>query len=202
MERRRIPLDKLDSDPLLEFRKWHDLAANMGDPDPDAMMLATATRDGIPSVRTVLYKGIKDGGVAFYTNYESAKGKQLAENPRASVAFYWPGIYRQVRFEGLAHKMSPEESASYFRSRPRESQIGAWASLQSSTVPSLKFLDERFEEIERKFEGKEIPCPPHWGGFILDPTHVEFWLGQTKRMHHRFLYEKKGDRWVQSLLSP
>ena len=203
MEKKHIPLTSVDPDPIKEFKKWIALAEDHKNPDADAMTLATTTPDGKPSARMVLLKGIKNSNFLFYTNYESRKALELNSNPYASLVFFWPLIYRQVRLEGLVSKLTRLESEDYFRTRPRESQIAAWASHQSGKISSLGDLKKTFDEHTKKFEGKEIPCPPFWGGFKLAPKEIEFWLGQEHRMHHRFLYSKdqSGD-WKQTFLNP
>ncbi len=203
MEKKHFPLNDIDPDPFKEFKKWLALAESYGNHDVEAMTLATATPDGKPSARMVLFKGIREESLLFYTNYESRKSLELNSNPFASVVFYWPFIYRQIRMEGEVEKLTRLESEDYFRTRPRESQIAAWASHQSAHINSLTDLKKSFSEIEKKYEDKEVPCPPFWGGFRLKPVNIEFWLGQEHRMHHRFLfYLTKSKKWTQTILSP
>jgi pyridoxamine 5'-phosphate oxidase len=202
MDRKELPFTDLGDDPTVEFLKWYGLAGVLGSLDFDAMTLATASKSGVPHARTVLYKGLKDGGVKFYTNYESAKGKELKVNSRAALVFYWSAIYRQVRIEGKVKKLSPQESDDYFHRRPRESQLGALVSRQSQPIKSFSQLDEKFAALEKKYVGKEIPRPAYWGGYVLIPKKFEFWFGRTRRLHLRIAYAKRGARWVKTLLSP
>ena len=166
------------------------------------MTLATATRDGRPSARTVLYKGLAESGVCFVTNYGSTKGQELEQNPQAALVFFWGALNRQVRFEGRAERASAAWSDHYFAARARASQIGAWASAQSQVIASRDVLEARITEAERRFEGKAVERPPFWGGFRLVPERVEFWLGQDARLHDRFSYRKSGAVWACERLSP
>jgi pyridoxamine 5'-phosphate oxidase len=206
MEKQERPISEmptiLNEDPYVEFQKWFDLAGASGSLDFDAMVLATASKSGVPHARTVLFKGIKDGAIKFYTNYKSAKGRELAANPRAALVMYWSALYRQVRIEGVVKKMSRKESLQYFKSRPRESQLGALASMQSQKVKSFEALDKKFEELEKKYMGKEIECPTYWGGYFFIPNKFEFWMGRTRRLHHRVSYTKKNKTWKKTFLSP
>jgi pyridoxamine 5'-phosphate oxidase len=179
------------------------LAGASGSLDFDAMVLATASKNGTPHARTVLYKGLDpDGGIKFFTNYKSAKGRELSANPKAALVFFWSALYRQVRIEGKIRKLSKKESDDYFRSRPRESQLGALVSMQSSPIKSFDELDLKFEKLERATLGKEVVRPAYWGGLALDPERFEFWIGRTRRLHLRINYQKKGKLWIKSLLSP
>lgn len=189
-------------DPLKEFQKWYRHAARSRTRLPDAMALATATRDGVPSVRMVLYRGLSHGGFVFFTNYNSRKARELARNPRAAVVFHWPALQRQVRAEGTVRKLSRAESTRYFRSRPRESQLSAWASPQSAEIPGRTFLEELFEFTRRRYSRKPIPRPSFWGGFTLVPQKIEFWEGQPYRLHDRLCYEKRGRGWRAVCLAP
>ena len=168
----------LDPNPFKQFEAWFQqaLAANL--PEPTAMTLATASRDGAPSARIVLLKGYDETGFTFFTNYESPKGKELAENPRAALVLYWAQFNRQIRISGDTAKVSCEESASYFATRPFGSRIGAWASKQSQVLRGREELDQRVEALTRDYEGKEVPLPPYWGGFRLTPQTFEFWQGR------------------------
>lgn len=188
---------------LDQFRLWFDAAA--ADPavlEPSAMQLATVGADGRPSVRTVLLKGLDGHGIVFYTNYESAKAVDLAANPAAAAVFVWLAHERQVRFEGDVAVMSADETAAYFDSRPRGSQIGAWASPQSRVIASRGELEARVLEIETRFEGEDVPVPPHWGGYRLTPLVVEFWQGRADRLHDRLRYRRSEDKWVLERLAP
>jgi pyridoxamine 5'-phosphate oxidase len=188
---------------LEQLRAWFDAAA--ADPaivEANAVQLATADAAGRPSVRTVLAKGIDADGVVFYTNYASAKARDLAENPRASLAFVWAAQQRQVRLSGPVGKIDRAETDAYFATRPRDSQIGAWASPQSDVVESRAALDRLAAETEARFAGAEIPAPPHWGGYRLVPDEVEFWQGRAGRLHDRIRYRRTDGDWVIERLAP
>lgn len=191
-------------DPIEQFVKWFDKALAADLLDPNAMTLSTATKDGHPSSRIVLLKGVDERGFLFYTNYSSQKGKELAENPHAALCFYWAPLERQVRVEGTVQKIDKEESRAYFQQRPRLSQVGAWASKQSSKVKSRKELEGRVKEIKQKFEGQEVPLPDFWGGYILNPLRIEFWQGRKGRMHDRICYEREDNEseWDAFRLAP
>jgi pyridoxamine 5'-phosphate oxidase len=188
--------------PIDQFTQWFQQALSAELLDANAMTLATADEDGSPSARIVLLKGVEKAGFKFYTNYGSRKGRELTENPRAALCFFWPQLERQVRIEGDVEKLSRSESEAYFRQRPRESQLGAWASKQSSKVASREVLEKQFEEMGKKFAGEEIPLPDFWGGFVLQPKRVEFWQGRKGRMHDRICYKKDSDGWDIFRLSP
>jgi pyridoxamine 5'-phosphate oxidase len=194
----------LHKNPLVQFESWYSEAIASGEKHPDAMTLATATRKGAPSARIVLYKGLSKGAFRLFTNYESRKGRELIENPRAALTFHWKALDRQVRIEGRIRTMSKAESKRYFHSRPRPSQIGAWASRQSQPIASRELLMERVRHYELMFEGREVPLPPHWGGFLLLPERIEFWKDGEFRLHDRFLFERaRGSRsWKSCRLSP
>lgn len=166
------------------------------------MTLATATKDGNPDARIVLLKSFDDSGFVFYTNYQSRKGKELIENPRACLLFYWASLWRQVRIEGSVEKVTEEESVAYFQSRPLGSKLGAWASNQSEVVASREILETRFEELQKQF-GDNVPRPPHWGGYRVKPDAIEFWQGQENRLHDRLRYLLQKDRsWLIERLGP
>lgn len=193
-----------DRDPIRQFRKWLDEARANGLSEQDAtsMTLATADNNGQPSARIVLLKGFDVRGFVFYTNYNSRKGEELAANSLACLLFYWPALWRQVRIEGTAEKVSEEESDQYFDSRPLGSKIGAWASDQSQTVENRAELEKRFEEFGWKF-GDNVPRPQHWGGFRLRPTVIEFWQGRENRLHDRLRYRLQNDgSWLIERLGP
>jgi pyridoxamine 5'-phosphate oxidase len=189
-------------DPLTLFRKWYREAAASGMLLPEAMALATATRTGQPSVRVVLHRGFSKGGFVFFTNYNSRKAVEILENPRAAFVFHWPAIERQVRAEGRIEKVTRAESDRYFKSRPRESRLSAWASPQSSEIPDRAFLEREYERVRAQYPGTTVPRPPFWGGFRLIPDRMEFWQGQPFRLHDRVCYVRKGQRWTSSRLAP
>ena len=195
--------DNIDANPIRQFRTWYDEVRANGVSEQDAisMTLATATKDGQPSARVVLLKGVNDNGFVFYTNYESRKGRELAENPRACLLFYWPKVWRQVRIEGTVEKVSKAESDEYFRTRPLGSKLGAWASNQSEVVDSRETLEGRFAEIEKRF-GENVPRPPHWGGYRLKPNEIEFWQGRENRLHDRLRYRLQNGVWLIERLGP
>jgi pyridoxamine 5'-phosphate oxidase len=192
----------IDRDPIKQFQTWLNDAFEAGLPLPEAMTLATATPDGKPSARMVLLKQVDQSGFVFYTNYNSAKAQQLDANPYAALVFYWAKLDRQVRIEGSVSKTSREESQQYFATRPRESQIGAWASEQSEVIASRAVLEQRAEELEKKYGDREIDCPEHWGGYRLKPERIEFWKSRIGRLHDRILYQREGDAWSITRLAP
>jgi pyridoxamine 5'-phosphate oxidase len=192
------------SDPFEQFSRWFEESVrSAGDREPNAMTLATATTDGHPSARVVLLKGFDQQGFAFFTNYESRKGEQLAQNPRAALSFHWPWLERQIQIEGLVNKVSREESQIYFDKRPLRSRLSAIISAQSKVVASRRELEERLDEIEKQFVGKNPPIPACWGGYRLWPERMEFWQGRENRLHDRFLYVRQSDgSWRVDRLSP
>jgi pyridoxamine 5'-phosphate oxidase len=193
----------VDPDPIRQFSRWFDAASFSAMPLPNAVVVATSTKEGTASARVMLLKGFDERGFVFYTNYNSRKSKEIEANPSVALVFYWPDLLRQVRIEGALEKTSPEESERYFRSRPRSSQIGAWASAQSEVVESREELDRKYKEVERRFSGQRIPLPPYWGGYRLKPSRFEFWQNQFARLHDRVVYEKMSDgRWEIRRLAP
>ncbi len=171
-------------------------------PEPTAMTLATVGGDGQPSARLVLLKSVDDRGFVFYTNLRSRKGRELAANPRAALTFHWQPLEVQVRIEGLAEQVEDAEADEYFATRPRGSQIGAWASDQSEELTQAADLDARFVEMERRFAGRDVPRPPHWSGYLVIPERIEFWRSRPSRLHERRLFERHGGGWRESLLYP
>jgi pyridoxamine 5'-phosphate oxidase len=176
------------TNPIEIFKAWFDEAVETANYDATAMTLATADRQGRPSARVLLLKEVDSAGFVFFTNYESRKAKELFENPYASIVFFWPHLGKQVRVRGKVDKVSAEDSDAYFQTRPRGSQVGAWASPQSREIPDKAFLEKTCKDIDGKYDGKKIPCPPFWGGFRLVPEEIEFWLAGENRLHDRFLY--------------
>jgi len=218
--------DDLAGDPLAQFNRWFgDAAAShggsrlrrigialfelwhavLGRPpvDVNAMVVATATADGVPSARTVLLKGVDARGFTFFTNYNSRKGRELRENPHAALVFFWPGLERQVLVSGDVRRLPPDESERYFRSRPRGSRIAAWASPQSAPVTDRAALEERWRETAARFPADDVPLPPDWGGYVLAPRRIEFWQGRPNRLHDRFSYTRDADgKWRIQRLAP
>jgi pyridoxamine 5'-phosphate oxidase len=193
----------IDRDPFRQFQSWFNDAIAAKSPMPDAMSLATVTPDGRPTARMVLLKQVDADGFVFFTNYQSSKARQLEINPYAALVFYWPQLERQVRVEGKVAKTSAEESAAYFKTRPRESQIGAWASPQSEVISARDILEQRAHELAEQYCDREIDCPAHWGGFRLKPDRIEFWKGRVGRLHDRILYELQPDEtWTIKRLAP
>jgi pyridoxamine 5'-phosphate oxidase len=195
----------LDKNPFRQFNRWfEDARQRQGTAAPaEAMTVATCGSDGIVTARTALLKGCDDHGFVFYTNYNSRKAKQLSENPRISLCFYWPSCDRQVRVEGVAVKTTGEESDLYFATRPRGSQLGAWASHQSAVIPGRGDLDQRFHDLEVNYKDRPVPRPPHWGGYRVIPVEIEFWQSRADRLHDRFVYRLREPKdWVIERLSP
>ena len=189
---------------LQTFRQLLAEAQASGDPEPTAMNLATVDADGRVASRIVLLKGVDERGLRFHTNYDSDKGGQLTTHPQVALCFHWKQLRHgvQVRVEGAARKLQPEESDAYFTTRPRGSQLGAWASLQSQNLPSRSTFDERVARYEREFEGRDVPRPPHWGGYLVEPDTVEFWYGAQFRLHERVRWSRHGQTWTSRLLYP
>ncbi|QZZ20814.1 pyridoxamine 5'-phosphate oxidase [Leptothermofonsia sichuanensis E412] len=200
--RQQLNESEVDPDPIRQFQIWFEQAVSAQLPEPNAMTLATASREGIPSARIVLLKGVDPRGFVFYTNYESRKGRELADNPRAALVFLWNVLERQVRIEGTVERVSDRETDAYFHSRPLESQLGAWASNQSQVIPGRLVLEQRFQAFKQKYQNQEVPRPPHWGGYRVVPHLIEFWQGRPNRLHDRLCYRLEGTRWVIERLAP
>lgn len=203
----RDHLDEKDmlADPFAQFKHWFEVARKHAPdawPEPQSMTLATATTDGHVDARIVLLKEIDYTGFVFYSNYDSNKGRQMSNNPQAALLFYWPYLERQVRIQGAIEKVTRNESELYFGTRPRGSQIGAWASKQSSIVASRDMLEQQFLECEKKFGDGDVPLPDQWGGYRLRPVSIEFWQGRNNRLHDRLKYYLNGNQWDIKRLSP
>ena len=194
--------DSINSDPFEQLKEWLKSAIEEGDSEPTAMVLSTVDLKGHPDSRVVLLKEINSGGLIFFTNYNSEKGKQISENGYVSVVFFWAKAERQVRVKGIAERISEADSQTYFLSRPLESQLGAWASPQSETIGSRKVLDDNYAHCKQYFESHEITKPPHWGGFLIRPEYFEFWQGRKNRLHDRLAYNLTGEKWIIQRLAP
>jgi len=201
--RARLDEAHVSPDPVVEFDRWFTQAREAKVPEPNAMTLATATREGAPSARIVLLKGYDERGFVFFTDYRSRKGTELEQNPQASLVFFWPELERQVRIIGTVERTSAQESEAYFRTRPRGSRLGAWVSHQSRVIPSRAQLESGLRQVKERFPTDDVPLPPYWGGYRLRPQEVEFWQGREDRLHDRIRYlRKKGGGWQLERLSP
>ena len=200
-----IPLleSDLDKNPFVQFARWFEEAKQKQPELPESMTVSTCGENGAVSSRVCLLKGFDEHGFVFYTNYQSRKGAQIAENPRVSLCFFWTALDRQVRIEGAVVKTTEQESDAYFATRPRGSQLGAWASMQSTVICGRGDLDRRFAELEASYRERQIPRPPHWGGYRVIPLEIEFWQGRADRLHDRFVYRLREPKdWVIERLSP
>jgi|SRR6185436_10540919 len=200
-----VTLDKskIEKNPYTQFEVWFQNAIDAGANEPSAMTLATADSKGNPDARVVLLKSADKNGFTFFTNYGSRKGNELTTNRKVCLNFYWPELSRQVRIRGTAVKVARVLSDEYFQSRPRESQISAWASNQSNTIPGRGDLEKRYIAFEKKFQNKKVPCPSHWGGYLVKPVSIEFWQGRNNRLHDRILFERnRQGKWKISRLAP
>ena len=198
-----LDISDVDKDPIGQFDKWFKEALAAGVPEPNAFTLSTISEGGRPSARIVLLKGLEQRQFVFYTNYQSQKGQELESNPACALTFFWPELERQVRIEGIATRVQESTSEQYFQSRPRASQVGAWASPQSSIIASRSILEAREREIEKKFEGLNLlPKPKQWGGFAITPIEIEFWQGRASRLHDRVVYYLTDEKWIIHRLAP
>jgi pyridoxamine 5'-phosphate oxidase len=203
VEQPRLLESEMDPNPFRQFRAWYERALSAGLPLPEAMTLATATPDGRPSARVVLLRGYDENGFVFFTNYDGRKGDELAANPRAALVFYWPELDRQIRIEGRVERATPQESDAYFQSRPRGSQLGAWASPQSEVIASREVLEARLREVEARYPEGPVPRPPFWGGYRVVPEAIEFWQEGPNRLHDRLRYVRQASGgWRLERLSP
>ena len=202
-KRDTLSRDDMSDNPIAQFELWmKDAITSEAVAEPNAMTLVTSTLDGKPSARVVLLKSFNEEGFVFYTNYDSRKAIELTNNPYASIVFDWHVMERQVRIEGVAKRVSAEESDKYFYSRPKGSQLGAWVSPQSTFIDGRKELEARQIKIESDFKEKPITRPPNWGGFVVEPHTIEFWQGRQSRLHDRLIYIKTGDKWILRRLAP
>lgn len=203
-EYRRHSLSEQDvaADPIVQFTRWFDEAVNAAVVEPNAMCLATATPDASPSARMVLLKGFDARGFVFYTDYRSRKGQELADNPRASLCFFWAELERQVRINGAVQRVSRAESDEYFQSRPLPSRVGAWTSHQSMVLIDRTALEQQLAANDARFAGGQVPLPEHWGGFRIIPEELEFWQGRESRLHDRIQFRRDAGVWVKRRLSP
>jgi pyridoxamine 5'-phosphate oxidase len=197
-------LDESDvnKSPFLQFEKWFKEAVDAHVNEPNAMTVATASTSGMPAARILLLRNFNENGFVFYSNYVSRKGEEIAANPQCALLFFWPELERQVRIEGILEKQTAEESDIYFNTRPRTSKLGAWTSPQSKVVANRKALDDAYEEMSKQYPTDNVPRPPHWGGYVLKPSSIEFWQGRPSRMHDRILYTAVNSNWKIERLAP
>jgi len=197
-----LDLKQVRKNPFIQFDQWMNDALKSGMAEPNAFTLATVSAKGQPNARIVLLRNFSSKGFSFFTNYQSSKGREMAEQKKVCMNFFWPDVHRQIRIQGRVQKLGEKESITYFQSRPRESQIGAWASKQSGAIADRKILESEFLKFEKKFEGQDIPKPPYWGGYLVVPAYFEFWQGRPNRLHDRIVYQKKTSGWKISQLNP
>jgi pyridoxamine 5'-phosphate oxidase len=198
-----LDVSNVSDDPITQFNKWFQEAVQAEVPEPNAMILSTVNAEGRPSARVMLLKGVENSRFVFFTNYQSDKGKALDDNAACALTFFWPQLERQVRVEGAVNRIDEKRSEIYFQSRPRLSQIGAWASPQSTMIPNREILEERFRQMEQKFAGLDVlPKPNQWGGFEVEPLKIEFWQGRASRLHDRILFTFVDGAWKINRLSP
>lgn len=202
MKNKVLSVKTVDPDPFVQFSKWYNVHLEAGIAIPDSVSLGTASAEGRVSVRTVLLKGYDEKGFVFFTNFNSKKGVHISENPSAAMLFYWAESGRQVRIEGITEKVTDKDSADYFSTRPRDSQISAWASEQSSVIPDRSYLENRYEHYKTRFKNNQVEKPPHWGGFRLIPDLFEFWSEGEFRLHDRIVYVRTKDEWAITRLAP
>lgn len=203
-EQSQLDLAEVAENPMQQFKQWFELAMNADVKEPNAMTIATVDAQGRPSARIVLLKDVRDTGFVFYTNYDSRKGQELAVNPYAALVFNWLSLEKQIRITGKVRKLERETSEQYFQSRPKGSQIGAWASPQSEVIPDREILEENVQNLKDKYaEDEDLPCPPNWGGFEVMPDEIEFWQGRSSRLHDRIHYQKQeNESWKIVRLAP
>jgi len=194
--------ETIDKDAIKQFKVWFQEALDAKVEEPNAMILSTIKKNGMPSARVVLIKGIQEDGFEFFTNYQSNKAKEIADNAKASLLFFWPALERQIRIEGTVEKCSSKRSDEYFESRPEGSKLGAWSSPQSQIIESRALLENMVEETNKKFKEQEINRPYFWGGYLVKPTSIEFWQGRASRLHDRLLYTKEQEKWKIERLAP
>ncbi|GJM28264.1 MAG: pyridoxine/pyridoxamine 5'-phosphate oxidase [Cyclobacteriaceae bacterium] len=200
--REKLVVNEMLDDPIAQFKHWFKQAESAGVKEPNTMTLATVDINGQPTIRVVLLKEITNLGLIFYSNFKSRKGREIAKHPHSAINFYWQLVERQVRFDGTITKINESKADAYFRTRPRGSQLGAWVSAQSEAIPSREYLEEQLEIYKERFQDKEIPRPPHWGGYLLTPGKVEFWQGGENRLHDRIQYTAQGSSWTRCRLAP
>ena len=202
-EKGKLLEQDIPEDPYTLFQAWFKIADESSlIEEANAMSIATVGKDNFPKTRVVLLKSFGNQGLTFFSNYNSSKGKDLAENPKCCISFFWPGLEKQIIMQGEVSKLPNEESEEYFHSRPRGSQLGALASPQSSVIPSRNYLEDRLENLKKQYKNKEIPKPDHWGGYLFKPLKFEFWQGRASRLHDRILFSKDQDNWKLERLAP